>query len=109
MAAIVRGTTPSITFVFKTVTVTNISKAVLRLKQNGTTVVERNEDTMTADGDAKTIKWTLTQEETLSLMPKRDVEVVCDWLLLDGTRGRSRKAEFGTEEPAVNGVIEGVI
>lgn len=105
MAAIIRATTPKITFKFKTVDVDDIAKTVLTIKQNGTTVVERDETTMTTDSDDATISWILTQEETLSLMPKRKAEAVCDWVLTDGTRGRSFIAEYGTEEPGKDEVI----
>ena len=105
MAAIIRATTPKITFKYKTVDVSDIAKTVLTIKQNGTTVVERDETTMTTDTTEKTISWILTQEETLSLMPKRKSEAVCDWVLTDGTRGRSYVAEFGTEEPGKDEVI----
>lgn len=105
MAAIIRGTTPTISFVFKHIDPEDIDRAVLTIKQNGTTVVERMQDTMATDTDNAKVFWILTQEETLSLMPKRKVETICDWVLTDGTRGRSLKAEFGTEEPGKNEVI----
>lgn len=84
---IIRYTTPTLKFTFSEINVADISTAFLIIKQNDRTVLERGLDTATADESS--LSWTLTQEETGSLC-KAETTIVCDWKLLDGTRGRSR-------------------
>lgn len=87
MAQIIRGTTPTIQFTFNNVPVANISEAVLTVKQSCTVIIEK--DITEATAGTKTLSWTLTQEESLSLA-NGVCKVQCNWLLADGTRGASK-------------------
>lgn len=102
MTEIIRGTTPSIQYTYRTVNVANITVAVLTIKQGDTLLVEK--DLSTATVAQKTITWTLTQENTL-LMKPGDVTVMVNWLLNDGTRGASRKKTYGVLDNDKNEVI----
>lgn len=84
---IIRFTTPTLKFTFSEINVADIATAYLVIKQNDRTVLERGLDSATADESS--LSWTLTQEETGKLC-KTDTSIVCDWKLLDGTRGRSK-------------------
>lgn len=87
MAEIIRGTTPTIQFTFNEVDVTNITTAILTIKQYGETKLEKDKSKATVG--EKTLSWDLTQEESLAL--KYGVcTVMINWLLADGTRGASR-------------------
>lgn len=87
MAQIIRGTTPTIQFTFNYVDVDNISTAVLTIKQSCVEKVEK--DITAATAGEKTLSWTLTQEESLSLATGA-CKIQCNWLLADGTRGASK-------------------
>lgn len=102
MATIIRATTPTITFKYNTVTVSNLAVAELTLKQGGETVILKHLSEATVGAD--TVSWKLTQEETLSL-GQTMVEICCDWKTNDGTRGRSNKASVNTDDPGINEVI----
>lgn len=86
MAQIIRGTTPTIQFTFNYVPVENINAAVLTIKQSCVEKVEK--DITAATVGEKTLSWTLTQEESLSLATGV-CKIQCNWVLADGTRGAS--------------------
>lgn len=102
MAAIVRGTTPIIRFNFSDIRVSDIQVAYLVIKQ-GAQKLEK--DITEATIDTNSIRWSLTQQETLGLSPRRDVTIVCDWRLGNGIRGRSEELTASVEEPGKNEVI----
>lgn len=101
--AIIRATTPTIIISFSTVDVSQIEVANLYIKQRGTAVITR--DISTATVGESTISWTLTQAETLLLSEKSRALIVCDWLLSDGTRGRSYEVNETVENSGKNEVI----
>lgn len=101
--AIIRGTTPVIEFTYSDVDVVDITVAKLVIKQSGNIKIER--DLSTATAGESSISWRLTQEETLSLENKKQVTIVCDWKLSNGTRGRSNVLTTETGEPGKNEVI----
>ena len=94
MAKIIRGTTPTITYNFNTIRVANITSAYLTIKQSGRTVLEKTlSDAIIGD---KSLSWTLTQAETLAFTEK-DVSIMVNWLLNEGTRGATKKTSIGIE------------
>lgn len=103
MAQIIRGTTPTISFQYSDITVSDITKAILSLKQSGQTVIERDLTTATISEDS--ISWELTQAETLTLNASRNVSIVCDWLLSSGVRGRSNILSADVGEAGKDEVI----
>ena len=88
MAEIIKGTTPTITYTFASVAVTDIDAAVLTIKMNGAIKVEKDLETATVDAQKKTISWTLSQSETLSVAGTADI--MLNWLTNDGTRGATK-------------------
>lgn len=103
MATIIRGTTPTISFNYSKISVTDITTAILTVKQGGQILIEK--DLTTADIGESSISWTLSQSETLALKSKLAIVAVCDWVLTDGTRGRSKELNAETGEPGKNEVI----
>lgn len=102
--AIIRGTTPTITFTFSEILTSDINKAILTVSQLGRVIIER--DLSTATVEANTLSWKLSQEETFLLqVSKGATEIICDWLLNDGTRGRSVIRKEGVEPTGKNEVI----
>ena len=85
---IIRGTTPTIEFTFKDVTVANIVTAILSIKQNGVILIEK--ELVDATVAQKSLSWTLTQAECLTLAYGKST-VMLNWLLVDGTRGASNE------------------
>lgn len=82
---IISGTTPTIEYTFTEVDPTEIAVAILSIKQNGTTVIER--DLTTATVEESKITWSLSQAETLSLTVAIPTILYLDYRLTDGTRG----------------------
>lgn len=103
MAEIIRGTTPTLKFNFRTVNPAEIDTAYLVIKQLGQEKLRLSLSDATASANA--LSWTLTQEQTLHLAIGRDVVAVCDWKLQNGVRGRSEEAVFDVGEPGVKEVI----
>lgn len=105
-AYIVRGTTPTLIIKFRIVDLSQLEKAVLVIKQKDTakiTITDINR--MTVDADNKCILIKLTQSETLELDKNQLAVISYDWLLNDGTRGRSNEVACRIEDPAQEGVM----
>lgn len=94
MTKIIIGTTPTITYKFKVVDVSEITVAILTIKERGTILIELAKSDATVGKDS--LSWTLTQEETLQLAGKT-ATMMLNWKTEDGTRGAS-------EEVLVTGV-----
>lgn len=86
MTKIIIGTTPTITYKFKVVDVSEITVAILTIKERGTTLIEKDLSDATVEEDS--LSWTLSQEETLSIGAK-SASMMLNWKLADGTRGAS--------------------
>lgn len=100
---IIRGTTPTIKYTFRTIEVGNIAVAILTVSQSGEVVIEKNIAAGMVGED--NIFWTLTQLETLSLKPNVRVEIRLNWKLQDGTRGASKRAIVSVEDNEISEVI----
>ena len=85
MSRIIRGTTPTLKYVFKSVQVSDIVSAYLTIKAN-TSIEKTLSDAVVG---TNYISWTLTQAETLAF--GNDVSVMLNWKLQDGTRGASEQ------------------
>lgn len=94
MTKIIIGTTPTITYRFKIVDVSEITVAILTIKERGVNIIELQLSDATVGEDS--LSWTLTQEETLRLAGKT-AAMMLNWKTEDGTRGAS-------EEVRVTGV-----
>lgn len=89
MTKIIIGTTPTITYKFKTVSPTNITKAILTIKSMGSVgqiILEKTLADAVVGEDS--LSWTLTQQETLNI-GIQSVKMMLNWLTNSGTRGAS--------------------
>ena len=86
MTTIVIGTTPTIRFKFKVISISDIVQAKLTIERNNTIVLMKTlADATIGEG---TIEWKLSQSETLSIgTGHRDI--MLNWVIADGTRGVS--------------------
>lgn len=104
MSEIINATTPTIIFNFDTVNVQSIAVAKMYVKaKSGAVLVERDLDTATV-GEAS-LSWKLTQAESLRFPIGKEVLVVMDWRLADGTRGRSKVGQYLVRAPGRSEVI----
>lgn len=87
MATIIRGTTPTLIYNFDTVSTANLAAAFLTLTNDDGTVLEKTLETATIE--AKSLAWTLTQEETLAF--GKTINAMLNYKLNDGTRGASKR------------------
>lgn len=102
--AVMRGTTPTIQYRFKTVDVSTIAVIYLSLKQ-GSVYIEKDKTESVVDTENHRVSWTLTQEETLSLNPYNDVEIQVRYRLNDGKAGGSRIKNVPAEKILKDGEI----
>lgn len=77
-----RGTTPIIQYRFKKNNVTDLTVAVLTIKQ-ACKAIEKNLDTAIINAEDNIIGWTLTQEETLGFISEENAEVQLRWKIGD--------------------------
>ena len=118
MASIAIGTTPTIIFSnFNQVHPPDFVRAILTLNQPlslahknaGSVTITRNLDTATVA--ESTIAWTLTQEETLRLIPILSeqrpgrVKVMLNYLTAAGLRGTSKSIELDVIDNPVREVL----
>lgn len=101
--AIGRGTTPTVTYTFKVVDPADITVAYLTIKQRGNLTIEKTLET--ADVGEKTLKWTLTQQETLLLQDKSNAEMQLRYRLRDGSAHRTNVTVFMPEVILKDGEI----
>lgn len=102
MATIIRGTTPTLKYTFKSVQVSDISVAFLTIKQADEIIVRKALDAAVV-GDGS-ISWTLTQTETLAVAPGQ-AEAMINWRTSDGTRGASFKTIVAINRNHIEEVI----
>lgn len=88
MASIIKGTTPTFKYTFKTVDVSKITTAFLTIKSKTNLEKDLNDAVI----GTNYLAWTLTQSETLALGDH--ISVMVNWKLQDGTRGASAKKQF---------------
>lgn len=100
---IVRGTTPTIRYTFKTIDPSTIVTAYLTMTQGTEVVLEKDIEDATV-GDAY-IQWSLTQEETLALSPKMDAEYECRYKLNDGSAFVTKRSHESVQDVKKDGVI----
>ena len=100
---IIRGTTPTVKFTFKTIQVGNIRTAYLVIKRGGSAVFKKTDGN--ADAEENSLSFTLSQEETLSLPYGDNMTIGLDWLTVDGTRGRSNIEKLRTGDSGIEEVI----
>lgn len=99
MSRIIRGTTPTLKYVFKSVKVSDIVSAYLTIKAN--TSIEKTLSDAVVGTDY--ISWTLTQAETLAF--GNEVSVMLNWKLQNGTRGASEQKTIIIDDNLKDSVI----
>lgn len=102
MANIIRGTTPTIVYKFKTVNVQNIVTAFFTIKQLGILKIKKSLNDANVDNDS--LSWRLSQKETLSLATG-NVSIMLNWVTSDGTRGSSKRDKIVIEENHIEEAI----
>lgn len=102
MANVIRATTPTITYQFSVIDVTDISVAYLTITQGGKTIVEKDLTTATVGED--TLSWTFSQAETLAIRAGQAFTML-NWRLADGTRGASKREALIIEDNDKDEVI----
>ncbi len=90
MSRVIIGTTPTITYKFNKVVVSDIAVAILTIKANNSILVEKHLEDATVG--EKSLSWTLTQSETLSF-DTSILKMMINWKLNDGTRGASAETK----------------
>lgn len=100
---IIRGTTPTISFTFSDVDITDIDSANMYVKQTGQIVISKSIEDATIGEDG--LSFTLSQEDTLLLTSKTSAVIVLDWLSGE-TRGRSKTAKADVGEPGLDEVMQ---
>lgn len=98
---IIIGTTPTIIYTFKTVSVSEIAVAILTIKYGKDTLTKTLED---AEVGEDHLSWTLTQEETLAISTEVS-SMMLNWKTSDGTRGASAKTTVVMSDNYVREVI----
>ena len=105
MGNLIRGTTPTITYNFKTVQVANMAVAYLTIVQLDQ-VIEYDLTQADVDVVNNSLTWTLTQEDTLKLRAmSSQVKIQCRWRLLDGMAGASEITSVSGDMILKDGVI----
>ena len=100
---IIRGTTPTIKYLFNIVDVSDMTDAILTVSQDGTVLIEKNISDASVEENA--LLFTLSQEDTLKLDEDIPGKIMLNWLLDDGTRGASNITVISIRENDVSEVI----
>ena len=104
MTKIVTGTTPTIKYVFSTVDPADFAEAIFTIKDS------HNQEKLRKTLDTATIsegriEWTLTQEETLSLVVGSSLTMMLNWLTSGGVRGASMEEVVTVVRNHINEVM----
>ena len=102
MTQIIIGTTPTITYTFHTVSVSDLTKAILTLKIAGQVILEKT--LVDATIGENSLSWTLTQQETLDI-GTRSGKMMLNWLTHSGKRGASEETTIAGIQNHVREVI----
>lgn len=102
MTQIIIGTTPTITYTFRTVSVSELSKAILTIKVAGQVILEKTLADAVVGEDS--LSWTLTQQETLDI-GTRSGKMMLNWLTHSGKRGASEETTIAGIQNHVKEVI----
>lgn len=103
--SIIKGTTPTIRYIFKTIDTNDLAVAILKVSQGSVAVITKNISDAVISHDTKSIEWKLSQLETLGLDTKSMASISLDWLLIDETRGAGKTVNVKVVPSATNEVI----
>lgn len=99
---IIVGTTPSITYTFKQVPVSDLTAAKLTIKRGDEILITK--ELAEAETGSCTLTWKLSQEDTILIGSGR-AECMLNWVSTDGTRGASDKLSLAFVSNHINEVI----
>ena len=99
---VIRGTTPTISYLFTKVLVSDITTAILTISHEKDVILTKT--LADATQDRSHLHWKLTQEETLAF-DKPTVEIMLNWKTADGTRGASRETTYRVRDNRILEVI----
>lgn len=102
MTQIIIGTTPTITYTFRVVSPTDLTKAILTIKIAGNVILEKTLADATIGENS--LSWTLTQQETLDI-GTRIGKMMLNWLTHSGKRGASEETTIAGIQNHVKEVI----
>lgn len=105
MVKIIIGTTPTIKYKFKVVDPSDFTEAIMTIKDSRKQEkLRKTLDEATVGTDS--IEWTLTQEETLSLVTGSALSMMLNWLTTSGVRGASAEEAVVAVNNHIREVIE---
>lgn len=102
MANIIIGTTPTITYKFKIVSPADFRTAILTIKNQSQTILEKTLADAVVGDDS--LSWTLTQQETLTI-GTRTAKMMLNWVTHSGKRGASTETTIAGVSNHVKEVI----
>ena len=105
MDVIVRGTTPTIKWIFHEIQVGDIVSAIFTIHRKKDVIVEKDMSEAVINSEENSMGWTLTQQESLRLREFQTYGLHCDWLLNNGTRGAGIIGQARCEPTGKDGVI----
>ncbi len=103
MNKIILGTTPTILFEFRNVTPSEFVAAEMTIKGRGGILLTKTLSTAVI-GNAQ-LSWKLSQQETINL-GVGTYKIMCNWLLVDGTRGACEETQLQVLANHKNDVLE---
>lgn len=103
MAEIARWTTPSVTYKPSMVEMAEVDEIYLIIKQNGINIIvkDRGDAEETEDG----FTWTLAQEESSTLLSRRNAIIQVDYTTETGGRYTTHPKQFEIGDSGINEVI----
>ncbi len=102
MTQIIIGTTPTITYKFKIVSPADLRTAILTIKNQSQTILEKTLADAVVGDDS--LSWTLTQQETLTI-GTRTAKMMLNWVTHSGKRGASTETTIAGVSNHVKEVI----
>ncbi len=103
------GTTPTLTLKLKrsyNIDLTHVTNVYITLKQGSTVITKTGANIVLVDG--KTVQFTLSQEESLSLVLDKNVEVQLNWTYIENNtvkRAATKVIDLNLEKQLLKQVL----
>lgn len=102
---ITRGTTPTITYHFRVVDPADFAAAQFIVKQGDDVLIEKTLEDAILDTEQHTLSFTLTQAETLRLLPQLEILLKLRYRMNDGKVGASKTVSVAPDQILKDGEI----
>ncbi len=102
---ITRGTTPTITYMFRVVDPADIAVAQFIMKQGDDVLIEKTLPDAILDTENHTLSFNLTQAETLQLHPHLEILMKLRYRMNDGKVGASKTVSVAPDQILKDGEI----